>query len=372
MIDFTRPLSLYIHFPFCRRKCGYCAFYSLPRLSYDDETVEKYVNKILSDLDSLNEIWGRGYRTIYLGGGNPVLAGIDNINRILDKAYEKGLPEEVTIEINPEDISRQRIRNLAYVTRVSTGIQSFDEKALAVLERASSRDENIRALEILKEEGINFNADLITSVPSLDPSVTVRDIEIISHFTPPHISFYSLQYEEGTRMYELSGKRDEEYEEKCIRNGWSRLSDLGYEHYEISNFAIGEKYSLHNLNYWALGQYAGLGPSSESSFGYRNITSVRNSQSVFEYISESVYEKESLSASQSVCEYLLTALRTKWGIDKDEFFRRFDLSFDEVFNNALSNIDNRMYIDSRKSFRLNEEGFLFSDAVISSLAMAVL
>lgn len=372
MIDFTRPLSLYIHFPFCRRKCGYCAFYSLPSSSYDDGTVEKYVNKILYDLDNLNEIWNRGYSTIYLGGGNPVLAGIENINRILEKACKYGLPNEVTIEINPEDISRQLIKNLAYVTRISTGIQSFDERALAVLDRASSRDENIRALEVLKEEGINFNADIITSVPSLDPSVTVRDIETLSLFSPPHISFYSLQYEEGTRMYELIGKRDEEYEEMCMKNGWSRLSDLGYEHYEISNFAIGGKYSLHNLNYWNLGQYAGLGPSSESSFGYKEITSVRNNQSLYEYIKESVYEKESLSTSQSVCEYLLASLRTRWGLDKDEFKTRFDLSFDEVFKDALTRIDDQMYIDSRKSFCLNEKGFLFSDALISSLAMAVL
>lgn len=367
LIASEKPLSLYVHIPFCTRKCSYCAFYSLPRDKWP-LSPDEYGAFILRKLDELSTL---DFSTIYLGGGNPGLISDEMIIEIIKKA-SSAATEEITIEMNPEEITEERIKNLRpYITRLSVGIQSLNQDTLDTLGRNSSRKENIEALEILFKSGINYNADLITAVPGQKVEDTVSDIRELSEYNPAHISFYCLSFEENTPLYQMRGRRDENLEYDALLYGWKELEKLGYEHYEISNFARNNRYSMHNLNYWRLGQYIGLGPGSESSLGYERIFSYHEKEDIKSYLNGESSEIEALTGTEGVLEYLLASLRTKWGLDKKELLERFRVDFDTTFSKAVKELDDKCYINSENSFSLTEEGWMILDTIILSLSLAL-
>ena len=199
-LDPSRPLSLYIHVPFCTRKCDYCAFYSIPLSTAEPGWIDRYVSVILAEIGALSKEWGKPFHTVFIGGGNPGVLGYGNLRRILEKAEENGMPEEVTAEINPENVTPE-LRELSDVlTRVSVGIQSMDDEVLRRLGRNASREDNIRALELLSSMPFRWNADIITAVPGESIGRTLKDIEEVASYNPGHISFYCLTFEEGTPL----------------------------------------------------------------------------------------------------------------------------------------------------------------------------
>ena len=147
-LDYSRPLSLYIHVPFCERKCDYCAFYSVPYCRYEEKT-ERYIDMLLGEIDALNRDYKKAYKTIFIGGGNPGILGVENLRRILLKASENGMAEETTIEINPENLDESILSLGNLITRISIGIQSMCDKSLRILGRNSDRENNLRALSLL-------------------------------------------------------------------------------------------------------------------------------------------------------------------------------------------------------------------------------
>ena len=365
--DSQKGLSLYIHIPFCTRKCSYCAFYSLPSSKWVI-TPDEYVYFIIEEIRKLSL---PHLDSLYIGGGNPGLVSTPDLIRLIDEASEKGRPEEITIEMNPEEVSYEKIEKLSgHVDRISIGVQSLNEKALRILGRNSTRKENIRALEILEKSGVNYNADIMTAIPSMTVADTINDIREVNSYKPSHISFYCLTYEEGTPLYSLLDERDEDYEYDSLQVGWKELRDLGYDHYEVSNFAKGGRYSRHNINYWHLNQYLGLGPGSESSLGYRDIYSAHVEENLSLYLKDPSLRYEHLKKDECSLEYIMVSLRTKWGIDKKELLERFSIDFDSTFSGSLKELDKNWYSNTMESFSLTEEGWMMLDSITLALFMA--
>lgn len=371
-VDTSRPLSLYVHVPFCARKCSYCAFYSEPCGLWNVDMLDRYTDLVSSQITEFLSVYRHAFDTVFIGGGNPGILGVDRLARILSCASRFGTGRECTVEFNPEQISAGLSGLKPWITRISVGIQSLDRDMLSFLGRNSSLDENLRALDTLCSLGIPFNTDIITAVPGFLVEDTLCDIRKTVSFNPDHISFYCLSYEEGTKMWENRHLADEDEEAACLREGWKLLSSLGYEHYEISNFARNGAYCLHNLNYWSLGQYIGFGPSSESSLGYGSVVSARYDQTLASYLEKPAASVEHLEAGEAEEEFLMVSLRTKWGVDKAVYNDRFAHSFDRRFAKAVAQLDPCLYRDDRERFCLTEDGFLVLDHIVLKLFMCVI
>lgn len=370
-LDSSRPLSLYIHVPFCSKKCDYCAFYSVPSSVWNKDMIDSYISCLIAEIRAINKEWQKPYYTIFIGGGNPGILGYDNLRKILKEASEYGIAEETTIELNPENVSEEILTLKPYLNRVSVGIQSMNPASLKMLGRNSTREINKKALEILSSLCIEFNADIMTSIPGSKVEDTIRDIEEIASYNPGHISLYCLTFEEGTPLVERNCPISEDEEIAMLKSGWDKLKALGYEHYEISNFAKDGRYSKHNSVYWHLGQYIGLGPTAESSIGYSEAISMRNKEDILSYIKDPAFDCIRLTKDETEEEFLLTSLRIKDGIDKREYSNRFGYDFDERYEGGIAMLAEGDYENDAESFHLTEEGMMRLDAIILSLALSI-
>ncbi len=370
-LDYSRPLSLYIHVPFCTRKCDYCAFYSVPYSKVPEKWIDRYVDIIIAEIDALNRDYGKAYYTVYIGGGNPAMIGWENIRRIVEKASENGRAEEVTVEMNPENVSVSILSLSDIVTRVSVGIQSMDENVLGMLGRNAKREDNIRALSLLSSSPFRWNADIITAVPGESVETTLMDIEAVASYNPGHISFYCLTFEENTPLIARAKPIGEEEETAFLSSGWAKLKELGYEHYEVSAFAREGERSKHNMVYWNLGQYVGFGAGAEGSIGWQRVTTLRDSETVDAFVAAPEMKCTPLTATETEEEFLLVALRTKDGIDKKLYENRFGHSFDSLYSEAIKRVSKDSYVDSPDCFRVTEEGFMSLDWIILQLAMGL-
>lgn len=369
-LDYSRPLSLYIHVPFCHSKCDYCGFYSLPENACNNRDIDFYLDRLLSSIKAINNDYKKPYYTIFMGGGNPGVLGYERIKRILSLAEENGKPEEATIEINPEDIDEDIESLSSVVTRISVGIQTLNERNLKTLGRNTSVDKSLNALRILSESPYDFNADIMVAIPHQSIAEAFDDIRTVDSYNPSHISLYCLTFEEDTPLLAREAPIGEEREADILSSCWKELEGLGYEHYEISNFARPGKRSKHNMVYWNLGQYIGLGPSAESSIGYKDIISMRNTEDLYSYIKDPSFSCERLSRKETKEEYIMTGLRIKDGIDKEEYEKRFGASFDLEYGKAIESLDVCDYSNTDGSFSLTESGMMKLDRIILELVMA--
>ncbi len=370
-LDRSRDVSLYIHIPYCYRKCDYCAFYSIE----DHKTSDEYFSVLMRQIDVITEDLKKPFHTIFIGGGNPGVLGNERLLEIAASACRYGRPHEFTTELNPESVSADTVRLTEYFDRISIGVQSFSDDVLKILGRNASAKTAHRALEILSDikrsKDIRLNGDIITSVPGSSYERTLSDIRTLNSFGVDHISLYSLSLEEGTPLAGRVLPLDEESDRICLEKSWEILKDLGFEHYEVSNFARPGARSLHNSVYWQLGQYIGLGPSAESSLGWKKCISLRQKDSVEEYLSDPSFDAYLLSAGELGEEFLLTSLRTSDGIDKMNYSMRFDEDFDERFSSFITDLDPSWYINTAEKFALTEDGFMLLDRIILALAMAL-
>lgn len=373
--DLTKPVSLYLHIPFCTTKCGYCAFYSLENSKCAKDDKERFFTVISSQLEALVEDLRCPFETVYIGGGNPGLIGAGRIIRLLETASRYGKSREVSMEINPETLDESFRTVCEYVTRFSLGIQSFNSRHLQTLTRNASQESVVRALELLqefrKEKGISFNADLMTNIPFQILEEALDDIDRLVSYSPDHISLYSLTFEEGTKLIQEHRPKSEEEEAYMLTHLWDHLEKLGYEHYEVSAFAKDRSYCKHNLVYWNLGQYIGLGPSAESSAGYSTVVSSREKETLEDYLAHPSFDSIRLTREEALEEYLMTVLRTKWGLDKKEFATRFSTDFDSLFSDRIRQLDSSWYEDDKDTFCLTREGVMVMNRVLVTLFLAL-
>lgn len=315
--------GIYIHIPFCKQACIYCNFH----FSLKDNFSE-IVSCILTEIElNQKKITKNKISSIYFGGGTPSLISINQLKNILNcliKNHELSPECEITIEVNPDDATIENIKSWKNIgfNRISLGIQTFDDKHLKVINRAHNSKQGISAIKNVKREFKNFSIDLMFGIPGSTIQKLNNDLKMIKKYEPPHISIYSLDVEKKTKLYKMiKGNKIELPSDKLISNQFdlifNEMDRMGYINYEISSFCKNGFKSKHNSKYWSNEKYLGYGPGAHSydkKFRYWNVNN--NIEYVKKIRDEvSVFEKEELTETQKINEYIMTKMRTIEGIN---------------------------------------------------------
>ena len=333
-----KPLGLYIHIPFCKSKCVYCDFYSLPNA---EREMNRYTAAVCRHLtETAPQAAAHLTDTVYFGGGTPSYLGPRRLQKILKtirKHYRIAPDAEVTLEANPDSIGdwrKLRALRKAGVNRISLGVQSADDKELQALGRPHTYAQAVDAVGAVRRAGIrNLSLDLIYGLPGQTLALWQRTLNRAAALEPEHLSCYGLKVEEGTPLWDrregLDLPGDDAQADMYL---WTveRLAALGYAQYEISNFAKPGFASRHNIKYWTLGEYAGFGPGAHSDLGDVRYAYVRDLDAYCRGIKNGgsiLAESERIPPRERDLEYLMLGLRTTQGIAQREFENRFRLSF---------------------------------------------
>lgn len=370
--------GIYIHIPFCKKRCIYCDFYS----STDNRLVDKYIDALCIEIESrLHEIDKNNITTIYIGGGTPSQLSATQLGEIINFFKSKidfSLIEEFTIEVNPDDVTYDYIKECITfgINRVSMGIQSFVDEELKIINRRHDSSQAIKAIETIKSAGIsNISIDLIYGLPLQTIESWIYSVRKAIEMNVPHISCYNLSYEEGTTLYKMRdmGEIKECDEDTCIEMYdilVKMLADADFEHYEISNFAKRGYYSRHNSNYWNLTPYLGLGASAHSFDGSIRRYNPSSIQKYTSNISESsiAYEEEQETLYEQFNEYIMINLRTMWGVNT----QKVKTIFGEELRNHLIKYSRRFIEtgdlkEKENTIVLSDKGIMLSDYIIRTL-----
>ena len=366
--------SLYIHIPFCVSKCIYCDFNSIVMKS---QIVDEYLNTIENELQAINGKYS--FTTVYIGGGTPTALNEIQLRKLLNiisKHVDVFNLNEYTIEVNPGTLNEEKILALkeSHIDRISIGIQSFNDKYLKLLGRIHTVKEAKDIFSSLREKGLeNISIDLIYGYSSQHLNEWKTDLRECFKLGPEHISAYCLTYESGTPLVEMmdSGKleklsEDEELDMYEHTNDF--LSDKGYNHYEISNFAKPGKECQHNTVYWENREYIGIGAGAFSYINGERYSSIKN---VKEYISavksreNLICFSEKLPQEKRASEILIMALRMTSGISKNEFFNRSGYNLTELFGTQLNILAQAGLINfDDERIKLTRRGLSVADSVM--------
>lgn len=372
-------MNLYIHVPFCAQRCHYCDFYTQTQLSLRASYIEALLVELRERRTELQE--GESLGNIYFGGGTPSLLSIDDLARIFDTIgwhYSIAEDAEITLEANPDDITEDYARGLRDlpVNRVSMGLQSFQEEDLKFLNRRHNRQQVYEAVARLRAVGIeNLSLDLIYGLPNQTEETWADNLDQIISLDVSHISAYHLIYEEGTPLTKMRdrGKVKEVSEDDSLKFFAmliDRLATAGYEHYEVSNFAKPQRYARLNTGYWQGERYIGAGPAAHSYNGKVRSHNVASIKLYTEGWSEGkrICEEEVLTETEVRHEYLMTRLRTQWGINLSAyeacFGQRERLRLEHLAEPYIASGHLSL---SKGVLRLTAEGVFISDAILVDL-----
>ncbi|MCE7064161.1 radical SAM family heme chaperone HemW [Dyadobacter sp. CY326] len=371
-------MHLYLHIPFCRQACHYCDFHFSTNTSNKRAIVEAIAQEILLRKNYLPHA---PIETIYFGGGTPSLLDAAELNLLLNtihKHFQVEPDAEITLEANPDDLNADKLHQLnnAGINRLSIGIQSFHEPHLKFLNRVHSATEAEQSVKTAQEIGItNISIDLIYAIPAPDHSILVSDMQQAFALDIAHISAYCLTIEPQTAFGSWLKKKkikpiDEEFAAQQFEILVKSLAAHGYEQYEISNFARNGFYSMHNSSYWKQRPYLGVGPSAHSYNGTSREYNVSNNARYLEAIQKQIIPAtyELLSIADQTNEYLLTGLRTKWGVNKAKLQTLSDGAFVKTHEKELQKLKEKNWIrEDIESLFLTESGKLFADRIASDL-----
>ncbi|MGH8737177.1 MAG: radical SAM family heme chaperone HemW [Burkholderiales bacterium] len=333
-LEVLPPLALYVHIPWCVRKCPYCDFNSHERAS--DLPEGEYVDALVADLDQLlPSVWGRRLTTVFIGGGTPSLFSSGAIDRLLSQVRAR-LPlepeAEVTLEANPGTVEAARFRGFraAGVNRLSLGVQSLDDRMLAALGRIHSADEARRAAEFALREFDNVNLDLMYGLPGQTLAQACADIGEAARFGTPHLSAYQLTIEPNTVFWSKRPQLPEH--DLCADMGLAvedTLGKAGFEHYETSAFARPGRRSRHNLNYWEFGDYIGIGAGAHGKLSFPDRVTrharIRQPRDYLQAKGGTIAEQRQVEAAELPFEFMLNALRLTGGFAAGLFQARTGL-----------------------------------------------
>lgn len=369
-------LGLYVHIPFCKSKCYYCDFCSMPDLSRRSD----YMDAIETEARLFAARYGRlKPDTVFIGGGTPtVLEEPDwhRLARLFERYFDFSSLSEWSVEGNPESVTVSMAKTLKDigVNRFSMGVQSMDFGLLKAIGRIHSPDEVKRAFEALRQTGFdNINLDLMTGLPGQTLSSLEETLQWLRQFDPEHVSAYGLKIEEGTPFDRMERQGllklpEESLEREMDHRIREVLRERGYEHYEISNYAKPGKACRHNLNYWNCGSYAALGLSAH---GYLNGVRYENTSELDVYMEALSSEKlpviseETISLQEDEKEWLMLRLRLTEGISFSEYQARYGKSFLAEKKAAIDRLKETGWIDLQKDYlRLTEAGLDFANTVI--------
>jgi oxygen-independent coproporphyrinogen-3 oxidase len=374
--------GLYLHIPFCRKLCYYCDFHFTVSLKQK----QRLVYALVSELKSRKpEAEGTILDTIYFGGGTPSVLTMDELvllfKCILGNYHITTTPE-ITFEANPDDLDAGYLKDILKYTpvnRLSIGVQSFNDKELKLLNRRHTTADAIHCIEHAKEAGFtNLNIDLIYGIPGMTTSGFKKNLELFKRLDIPHLSAYHLTIEPKTVFgyYQKKGKIKAVSETISLRQFdllMTLMEPWGYDHYEISNFARPGYYSKHNLGYWTGKPYFGIGPSAHSYLNNIRRWNIANNTAYIESIENDrndYFETEPIDRSKAYNEYLLTSLRTKWGIDTDYILEAFGSAYDKLITEGIRKFVNEgILLQDQKQIMLSRKGKMIADYVISELMM---
>jgi len=369
--------GIYIHIPFCKQACHYCDFHFSTSLKKKDELIQALVKELkLRKFELTNQT----VETIYFGGGTPSLLNKNEIHLLLDTVFQNynvASNPEITLEANPDDLSKNHIHELANtpVNRLSIGIQSFFDEDLKLMNRAHNANEAKQCLEEASKYFDNITIDLIYGIPGLTNAKWLENIDMALSFNIPHISSYALTVEPKTALHAFIIKGqiqnvEDELAEHQFYMLTEKLETQGFVHYELSNFGKPGFFSTHNTSYWQGKSYLGIGPSAHSFNGSQRSWNIRNNSSYIKSLNNNILpmEIETLSVTDQYNEYVMTGLRTMWGIS----LLNIEKEYGEIFKNYILEQSQKyikeelLYIDGDKMY-ITEKGRFLSDGIASDL-----
>ena len=375
--NYSLAEHLYIHVPFCRYRCPYCSFYST--LYLNDDTKNQFVSASINEIKFKDFLLSKNLKTIYLGGGTPSMLSITDIAKIfneINRNHQIDDNAEITIEANPEDITKELVIGWQKIgiNRVSLGVQNINEKHLQFLGRKHTKKQIINAIETLKNADFkNISLDFIIGLPEENIEDLKNNFQIILDYKIPHFSSYLLTIEEKTRLSNIVHKhpeilQDDDTTIKNISQWYLWAKNNGYQHYEVSNFAISPFQSKHNSSYWTQKNYIGIGPSAHSyihpyrlwnTSSLRNYNNIKNDKLDFQY--------EILNEKNIFNEYIMTRLRLKEGVDLSDLTLRFNKKIAQYFIDQANKIPKEFIIKTDDKIYLTEEGWLIMDRILIDL-----
>lgn len=369
--------GIYIHIPFCKQACHYCDFHFSTSLKKKEEMLDSIKRELFLRKDELE---GEIIETIYFGGGTPSILEVDEINAMIQSVYdlfEVIDAPEITLEANPDDLDSATLHKLAEsrVNRLSIGIQSFEEADLKMMNRAHNSTEAIQCLEIATTLFDNISIDLIYGIPNMSNERWLSNVQRILDLGIPHISCYALTVEERTALNKLIKKGvipspEEEVAHQHFMLLIETLRANGYIHYELSNFAKPGYYSKNNSAYWLGKKYLGIGPSAHSFDGVHRSWNIANNSLYIKDIAEDKLplEIEELSLTDRYNEYIMTGLRTIWGVDLNRVKREFgEVYYDYLARLSSSFIEEGLMKKESDILTITDKGKFLSDGIASDL-----
>ena len=368
--------GIYIHIPFCKQACHYCDFHFSTNQRNRKLICEAIAKEITLQTRYLKN---EPIETIYLGGGTPSLLTLEELEIIFTALYSNFIVSkqaEITLEANPDDLTKEKLKILkeATINRLSIGIQSFQDETLKFFNRAHNQKEAVECISLAREAGFsNISIDLIYAVPGQENSQWKKDVEQAIALQPEHLSAYALTIEEKTAFgkWQKTGRIKPIEETKAVADFellMDTLAGAGYEHYEISNFCLKGYHSKHNSSYWRQQNYLGVGPSAHSYNGGTRQHNIGNNHLYLKSLAEGKvpYEMEVLTRENQINEYNFTTLRTQWGCDLDYLAKHLNYSLlDSV---VLQQLLNQQLLTLEDSIiRLTRRGKLLADQVAVDL-----
>lgn len=369
--------GIYIHIPFCKQACHYCDFHFSTSMKKKDEMVLALAKEIVM---RKNEFSNEVVETIYFGGGTPSVLSNDEINFLISEVYKNySVVEnpEITLEANPDDLSTERIIELSKspVNRLSIGIQSFYEEELKMMNRAHNSAEAINCLTEASKYFDNISLDLIYGIPGLTDEMWRKNIETALSFGIPHISSYALTVEPKTALRKLidTGKIAEPQDEVASNHFMILVETLeknGFIHYELSNFGKENYFSKNNSAYWLGKKYIGIGPSAHSYDGEKRGWNIANNSLYLKSIqnNELPIETETLTISDRYNEYIMTGLRTIWGVSLERIETEFGLEYlDYLKKQSQKFLNDELLFIENDILKPTSKGKFLTDGIASDL-----
>jgi oxygen-independent coproporphyrinogen III oxidase len=370
--------GIYLHIPFCKQACVYCNFHFSTSLRHKTDLLAAMAKELEERKEYLG---GAPVETIYFGGGTPSLLSADEIDRLVDvisRHYPVDNIREFTLEANPDDLSKEYLRQLKAtpVSRLSIGIQSFRDEDLSYMKRAHNAQQADYAIKAAQDAGFtDLSIDLIYGTPGLTDTAWKQNLAKVAELSIPHFSAYALTVEERTALhYAINHKKAAPIDPDRAAAQFELLVEqaniMGFDHYEISNLGLPGHHAIHNTNYWHGRHYLGIGPAAHSFDGAGRRWNVANNSLYIKGMADKDpdFEEERLTPTQHLNEYIMTSLRTMWGCDLAKISREWDDTYSDLVAHAA-----QQYIDAGK-MKLDESrliltttGKLFADAIAAEL-----
>ena len=370
--------GIYIHIPFCKRRCIYCDFFSTTRSEEKPTYARALCQELAIRKDYLED---EEIETIYLGGGTPSQLTEEELNDIftsLYNIYKVKEDAEITLEANPDDLTPEYVSMLRRlpINRISMGIQTFQEETLKLLHRRHTARQAIEAFQRCREAGFqNISIDLMYGLPGETLDTWKEDLQQAIALHPEHISAYHLIYEEGTALWKLRDEHqveeaDEDLSVTLFKNLIDELKQAGYQHYEISNFCLPGLHSRHNSSYWTGKKYLGCGPSAHSFNGSSRQWNIASLDNYLKGIASGKpnYEIEELDLYTRYNDFVITSIRTCWGMSLSRLRSEYG---EELYRYCLrmakSHLGQGVLEIEEDTLRLTQEGIFISDGIMSDL-----